>query len=106
MRYPGCNRQLLVNKGGQGILRKMHNTHSAIYLQEQKTRLLALNVFFFRACFATKMQIAYVAHKAPIIWPTKNNFPCLLMALLGDFDRLQLKGQHIALTPFIIIIIY
>ena len=51
------------------------------------------------------MEIAYVAHKAPIIWPTKNNFLYLLMALLGDFDRLQLKGQHTALTPFIIIII-
>ena len=51
------------------------------------------------------MEIVYVAHKAPIIWATKNNFLYLLMALLGDFDRLQLKGQHTALTPFIIIII-
>ena len=83
----------------------MHNTHSAIHLQEQKTRLLTINVFFFRVCFAIKMEIAYVAHKAPIIWPTKNNFLYLLMALLGDFDRLQLKGQHTALTPLIIIII-
>ena len=49
-------------------------------------------LFFFRACFATKMQIAYLAHMAPIIWPTKNKFPYLLMALLNDFDRLQLKG--------------
>ena len=63
----------------------MHNTHSAIHLQEQKTRLLTLTVFFFRVCFAIKMEIAYV----PIIWPTKNNFLYLLMALLGDFDRLQ-----------------
>ena len=83
----------------------MHNTHSAIHLQEQKTRLLTLTVFFFRVCFAIKMEIAYVAHKAPIIWPTKNNFLYLLMALLGDFDRLQLKGQQTALTPLIIIII-
>ena len=83
----------------------MHNTHSAIHLQEQKTRLLTLTVFFFRVCFAIKMEIAYVAHKAPIIWPTKNNFLYLLMALLGDFDRLQLKRQQTALTPLIIIII-
>ena len=82
----------------------MHNTHSAIHLQEQKTRLLTLTVFF-RVCFAIKMEIAYVARRAPIIWPTKNNFLYLLMALLGVFDRLQLKGQHTALTPFIIIII-
>ena len=63
---------LLANKGGQNSLRQRQNTYSAIYLQEQKTRFLALTVFFFRACFATEMQIAYVAHKAPITWPTKN----------------------------------
>jgi len=56
-----------------------------------KNTYTGLKCFFFRACFATKMQIAYVARKAPIIWPTKNNLPYLLMALLGDFDRLQLK---------------
>ena len=28
---------LLANKGGQGILREMHNIHVAIHLQEQKT---------------------------------------------------------------------
>ena len=34
------------------------------------------SLFFFPACFLTKMQIAYVVHKAPIIWPTKKtNFP-------------------------------
>ena len=83
---------LLANMGGQDSLRQRQNTHSAIYLQEQKTRFLALTVFFFRACFATKMQIAYVAHKAPITWPTKNNFLYLIVALLSNFDRLELKG--------------
>ena len=87
---------LLANMGGQDSLRQRQNTHSAIYLQEQKTRFLALIVFFFffffRACFATKMQIAYVAHKAPITWPTKNNFLYLIVALLSNFDRLELKG--------------
>ena len=86
---------LLANMGGQDSLRQRQNTHSAIYLQEQKTRFLALIVFFFfffRACFATKMQIAYVAHKAPITWPTKNNFLYLIVALLSSFDRLELKG--------------
>ena len=39
-------------------------------------------LFFFRACFDTKMQIAYVAHKAPVIWPTKHSFAYLLLALL------------------------
>ena len=38
------------------------------------------------------MQIAYVAHKAPVIWPTKHSFPYLLLALLSDLERLQLKG--------------
>ena len=69
---------LLANKGGQNSLRQRQNIRSAIYLREQKTRLLALSVFFFfffsRACFATKMQIAYVSHKAPITWPTKKQF--------------------------------
>ena len=84
---------LLANMGGQNSLRQRQNTHSAIYLQEQKTRFLALTVFFFfRACFGTKMQIAYVAHKAPITWPTKNNFLYLIVALLSNFDRLELKG--------------
>ena len=85
---------LLANMGGRDSLRQRQNTHSAIYLQEQKTRFLALIVFFFffRACFATKMQIAYVAHKAPITWPTKNNFLYLIVALLSNFDRLELKG--------------
>ena len=47
---------LLANMAGQDSLRQRQNTHSAIYLQEQKTRFLALIVFFFfRACFATKM---------------------------------------------------
>lgn len=57
-------------------------------------------VFFFSRllnCFATKIQIAYAAYKAPVIWPTKNNFPYLLLALLSDLERLQLKGWHIAL---------
>ena len=76
---------LLANMGGQD----RQNTHSAIYLQEQKTRFLALTVFFFRACFATEMQIAYVAHKAPITWPTKNNFLYLIVALLSNFDSLK-----------------
>ena len=83
---------LLANMGGQDSLRQRQNTHSAIYLQEQKTRFLALIVFFFfffRACFATKMQIAYVAHKAPITWPTKNNFLYLIVALLSNFDSLK-----------------
>ena len=83
---------LLANMGGQDSLRQRQNTHSAIYLQEQKTRFLALTVFFFPLCFATKMQIAYVAHKAPITWPTKNNFLYLIVALLSNFDRLELKG--------------
>ena len=89
---------LLANMGGQDSLRQRQNTHSAIYLQEQKTRFLPLTIFFlfffffFRACFATKMQIAYVAHKAPITWPTKNNFLYLIVALLSNFDRLELKG--------------
>ena len=38
---------LLANMGGQDSLRQRQNTHSAIYLQEQKTRFLALIVFFF-----------------------------------------------------------
>ena len=38
---------LLANMGGQDSLRQRQNTHSAIYLQEQKTRFLALTVFFF-----------------------------------------------------------
>ena len=85
---------LLANKGGQNSLRQRQNTRSAIYFQEQKTRFLALSVFFFffPLCFATKMQIAYVAHKAPITWPTKNNFLYLIVALLSNFDRLELKG--------------
>ena len=83
---------LLANKGGQNSLHQRQNTRSAIYLQEQKTRLLALSFFFFPLCFATKMQIAYVAHKAPITWPTKNNFLYLIVALLSNFDRLELKG--------------
>ena len=85
---------LLANKGGQNSLRQRQNTRSAIYLQEQKTCFLALSVFFFffPLCFATKMQIAYVAHKAPITWPTKNNFLYLIVALLSNFDRLELKG--------------
>ena len=40
---------LLANKGGQNSLRQRQNTRSAIYLQEQKTRLLALSFFFFSA---------------------------------------------------------
>ena len=40
---------LLANMGGQDSLRQRQNTHSAIYLQEQKTRFLALTVFFFSA---------------------------------------------------------
>ena len=40
------------------------------------------------------MQVAYVAYKAPVIWPTKNSFPYLLLALLSDLERLQLKGWH------------
>ena len=98
---------LLANMGGQDSLRQRQNTHSAIYLQEQKNTFSGVNrlffvfcfcffvfvfVFFFRACFATKMQIAYVAHKAPITWPTKNNFLYLIVALLSNFDRLELKG--------------
>ena len=65
---------LLANMGGQDSLRQRQNTHSAIYLQEQKNTFSGVNRFFFRACFATKMQIAYVAHKAPITWPTKKQF--------------------------------
>ena len=38
---------LLASKGGQNSLRQRQNTYSAIYLQEQKTRFLALTVFFF-----------------------------------------------------------
>ena len=86
---------LLANMGGQDSLRQRQNTHSAIYLQEQKNTFSGVNRFFFffpRACFATKMQIAYVAHKAPITWPTKNNFLYLIVALLSNFDRLELKG--------------
>ena len=89
---------LLANKGGQNSLRQRQNTRSAIYFQEQKTRFLALSVFFFfffffPLCFATKMQIGYVAHKAPITWPTKKtNFVYLIVALLSNFDRLELKG--------------
>ena len=44
-----------------------------------------------------QMQIAYVVDKAPVIWPTKNSFPYLLVALLSDLERLQLKGWHTAL---------
>ena len=44
------------------------------------------------------MQVSYVPHKAPIIWPTKNNFPHVLMALLSDLDRLLLKEYHTILT--------
>ena len=42
---------LLANKGGQDSLRERQNTHSAIYLQEQKTRFLALTVFLFLFLF-------------------------------------------------------
>lgn len=47
------------------------------------------------------MQISYVIHKAPIIWPTKNNFPHLQMALLSALDRLLLKEYHTTLTALI-----
>ena len=42
---------LLANMGGQDSLRQRQNTHSAIYLQEQKTRFLALIVFIFYFIF-------------------------------------------------------
>ena len=83
---------LLANMGGQNSLRQRQNTHSAIYLQEQKTRFLALTVFFFPRLLWYQNAIAYVAHKAPITWPTKNNFLYLIVALLSNFDRLELKG--------------
>ena len=44
------------------------------------------------------MLVSYVSHKALIIWPTKNNFPHFLMALLSDLDRLLLKEYHTILT--------
>ena len=34
---------------------------------KSKLFLAFYDFFFFRACFDTKMQIAYVAHKAPAI---------------------------------------
>ena len=46
------------------------------------------------------MQVSYVPHKAPIIWPTKNNFPHLIMALLSDLDRLLLKEYQNPYSPF------
>ena len=42
---------LLANMGGRDSLRQRQNTHSAIYLQEQKTRFLALIVFIFYFIF-------------------------------------------------------
>ena len=58
--------------GGQYILRERHNTHSVIYLQEQKHMFSGVNCIFLLffiylfifvgACFATKLQMAYVAH--------------------------------------------
>ena len=38
---------LLANKGGQDSLRQRPNTHSAVYLQEQKTTFSGVNRFFF-----------------------------------------------------------
>ena len=85
---------LLAKKSEQDILREMHNSHTAIYFLVQKPScfLAFYENFFCRACFATKMQIAYVAHKAPVIWPTKHSFPYLLLALLSDLEGLQVKG--------------
>ena len=40
---------LLANMGGQDSLRQRQNTHSAIYLQEQKNTFSGVNRFFFSA---------------------------------------------------------
>lgn len=84
---------LSANKGEQGILSEMFNTHTTNTFSCLKCFFL-----FFRLCFATKMQVSYVSHKALIIWPTKNNFPHFLMALLSHLDRLLLKEYHTILT--------
>lgn len=86
---------LLANKGEQGILSEMLNTHTT------NTFSCLKSFFFFCLCVATKMQISYVIHKVPIIWPTKNNFPHLQMALLSELDRLLLKEYHTTLTALI-----
>ena len=88
---------LLANMGGQDSLRQRQNTHSAIYLQEQKTHFLALIVFVFFFFFPAlallpkcKSLTLPIRHLLPGL--PKNNFLYLIVALLSNFDRLELKG--------------